>query len=93
MDKLYRNIALIEEIDRYNTLKDSAVEKNVDAEALRVIDEAHEGYIKMIDDDGGGKLYLKTMGYSLFDGDENEDVLTQEQQYTLEYNLNLINNL
>lgn len=92
MDKLYRNVALIEEIDRYNTLKDSAVENNADIETLREIDEAHEGYIKMIDD-GGGKHYLKTMGYFLFDGDENEDVLTQEQQYTLEYNLNLINSL
>lgn len=91
MDKLYRNIALIEEIDRYNTLRDNAVENNADDETLREIDEAHEGYIKMIDDDG--KHYLKTMGYFLFDGDENEDGLTFEQQATLEHNLNMINSL
>lgn len=94
MSYLYRNVALIEEIDRHNTLRDNAVENNADVETLREIDETHEGYIKMIGGGGdGGKHYLKTMGYSLFGGGENEDGLTQEQQSTLEYNMNLINNL
>lgn len=92
MSYFYRNIALVQEVDRYNTLKDSAVENDADAETLRKIDEAHEDYIKMIDG-GGGKHYLKTMGYSLFGGDENEDGLTLEQQATLEHNLNMINKL